>query len=77
MYHRTLVAALLLAAVAPLVHADAAEDEAKCRQWAQEDGVTQEQMANYLSQCLEDLHAAQAEIQEEGGKGKEKKKGGK
>ena len=29
--------------------------DAKCRTWAEEDGVPKEELAEYLKQCIEDL----------------------
>ncbi len=31
------------------------ELEAKCRKWAEEDGVPKAELAEYLKQCVEDL----------------------
>lgn len=60
---KVVFAAALLAAfsLAPAVHADEADYEAKCRAWAQEDEVAADHLADYLARCVEDLKISAAE----------------
>ena len=52
----TLAAMSLLAGSAAALAAKDTEDfDAKCRKWAEEDGVPKEELAEYLKQCIEDL----------------------
>jgi hypothetical protein len=55
--------ALVLGIASPgLFAADAAEAEAQCAQWAKEDGVQKDEMAQYMADCVAD-QMTQAESQ--------------
>jgi len=52
---RATILILALGALSPsLFAADAAEAKAMCAQWAKEDGVEKDEMAQYMADCVAD-----------------------
>lgn len=49
--------ALLALIVAPVMADERQEAEERCKVFAQEDGVTEQEMAGYMQQCVEELTA--------------------
>ena len=52
---------LILSALITPAFADDAEYLSICKGYAKEDGVTKEEMAEYLQTCVEDLKSADAD----------------
>jgi len=52
---------LIVATLAFPVFADEAEYLSICKGYAKEDGVSKEEMAEYLQTCVEDLKSAEAD----------------
>ncbi len=55
------VLTLIAAFAAPAGFAAEEENEAKCHQWAKEDGIKADELNEYLEQCLADLRSAAEE----------------
>lgn len=56
-----LVAAFSVTALAAAEEPQAVDFKAECRKYAQEDGVSADEMESYITQCMEDMAAVQSE----------------
>jgi len=65
---KSLIGAALLGLLLATGSVFAADDaEARCREFAQEEGVKADEMDDYMAQCIEDQRAAESEESEKGG----------
>ena len=57
----SMAALISVNAFAAVDEAQMADFEADCKKYAQEDGVSAEEMEGYIAQCMQDLLVSQAE----------------
>lgn len=54
MFKKVFLLSLALLASSNLIAADA-DSEGRCRQWAQEENISQDELAQYMEECLASL----------------------